>query len=307
MRFLLPVVLLLPAPAAKAASATAGAVILRHDQSARSAALGGGFCADDAGVDSFGGNPAGVAGAVRPELLSTFTSGVADDAFGFLGYAHPLKAGVVSAGLTYYDAGTVDVVSTDGASRAVSAERDYAGSAGWAMPLLGGVTAGAGAKYYKFTLGQAASASGFAADFGAQWETPAPGLRVGAAVQNVGRAARYESASDPLPLTGRAGAYWAGKFALGNENSLTAGRAALGVDAVRVLGERVAPVVGGEFAVAFGPSTEVALRSSYTFNRAADGLAFGVGVREGRFTADYALVSKRDLGNVQDVSLRVRF
>lgn len=128
MRLALAAALLLAAPAARAASAATGAVVLRHAQSARAAALGGGLCAEDSGVEALGVNPAGAAGAARPELLSAFTSGVADDSYGFLGYAHPLKRGVAAAGLTYYDAGSVNVVSPSGASRSVSAERDYAGS-----------------------------------------------------------------------------------------------------------------------------------------------------------------------------------
>lgn len=307
MRLALAAALLLTATAARAATAATGAVLLRHAQSARAAGLGGGLCADDSGVEALGVNPAGAAGATRPELLSTFTSGVADDAYGFFGYAHPLKGGVATAGLTYYDAGTVELVSPSGAAQSVSAERDYAGSVGWAMPLFGGLTAGATGKFYKSTLAQSASASGFAADLGAQWATPLSGLRLGAALLNAGPGVKYETATDPLPLTGRAGAAWTAALARSSSNDLTSAAVTLGADAVKTRDESTAGVAAAEFVLSFGPATAVSLRGAYAFGASADGLNFGAGVREGRFTADYAIVSKRDLGNVQNVSLRVRF
>jgi len=308
MRAALAAALLALASRAGAASSATGGVLLRHPLSARAAALGSALAALDAGTDSLGVNPAGVAALPRPELLSTFASGVADDSFGFLGYAHPLGLGVASAGLTYYDAGSVDLVSAGGATSRVSAENDYVGSLSWAMPLFGGLSAGATAKYYRFTLAQSASATGFAGDAGVQWATPVRGLRLGAAVQNAGPGVKYESASDPLPLTGRAGAAWTLVLSNAVEEAYVTGSAlTLSADAVKVRGEGAAPVAAGEFALSFGPATSVAVRTSYTMNQSADGVAFGVGVREGRFAADYAFVTKRDLGNVQDVSLRVRF
>ncbi len=308
MRLLLAAVLLTTAAAARAASSTTGGAVLRHPQSARAAGMGQALTSVDAGTDALGVNPAGATGVTRPELLSTFASGVADDTFGVFAYAHPFASGVASAGLTYYDAGKVDLVSAGGATNSVSAESDYVGSLGWAMPLFAGLTVGAEAKYYRFTLAQTASATGFSADLGAQWRTPVRGVRLGASVQNAGSGVRYESASDPLPLTGRAGASWSAELTRAQPDSALTGTAlTLTADAVKVRDEPVAPVAGGEFTLTFGPSTAVALRTAYTFDQAADGVSFGVGVREGRFTADYALVTKRDLGNVQDVSLRVRF
>jgi hypothetical protein len=308
MRALLAASLLGLTTAASAATALTGATVLRHPLSARAAGMGEALTAVDAGTDSLGVNPAGASTLTRPEVLSTFASGVADDTFGFLGYAHPLPHGVALAGLTYYDAGKVDIVSPGGATSSVSAENDYVGALGYSTPLFAGLSAGFEAKYYRFTLAQAATASGFAADFGAQWETPVPGVRLGAALQNAGAGVKYEAASDPLPLTGRAGVAWSAVLSHANSDAALTGTAlTLSADAVQVRGEAVAPVAGGEFTLSFGQGTAVSVRTAYTFDQSADGVSFGVGVREGRFTADYALVAKRDLGNVQDVSLRVRF
>ena len=305
-------VLLALVPArALAASASNGAAVLRLPLSARAAALGGALTAVDGGLDSLGVNPAGAAAPKRPELMTSYFTGIADDSFGFLGYAHPLKAGTALLGFSYYDAGTVGIVNLDGSQQTVVAERDYIGMAGWAMPLGGGVSVGVLGKAYKFTLAQSASASGFAGDAGARWATPLRGLSLGAAVQNAGPNVKYEAAGDPLPLTTRAGAAWTYENRISGDlrsASYSGVTATLSADAVKVRNETTTAQAGGECSVLIGQETAVAVRLGNQFNSASDGgLSFGVGLREGRFTGDYALTSRGANGNVQTFSFGVRF
>jgi hypothetical protein len=306
----LAVLLALVPGRAFAASASDGATVLRLPLSARAAALGGALTAVDGGLDSLGINPAGAAAARRPEFLTSFFTGIADDSFGFFGYAHPLKAGTAFAGFSYYDAGTVGIVNLDGSQQTVVAERDYIGTAGWAMPLGGGVSVGALGKAYKFTLAQSASASGFAGDAGARWATPLRGLSLGAAVQNVGPNVKFEQTGDPLPLTARAGAAWTYETRPAAEDrSVYSGTSlTLTADAIQVRNESTTAAAGAECSIALGQETAVTVRLGNQFNSASDGgLAFGVGLREGRFTGDYALASRGAMGNVQTFSLGARF
>ncbi|HXT00167.1 MAG TPA: PorV/PorQ family protein [Elusimicrobiota bacterium] len=304
-------VLLALAPAgASAASASNGAAVLRLPLSARAAALGGGTSALAAGLDSFGVNPAGVAGGDGPELLTSYFTGAADDSFGFFGYARPTKAGTPMAGFAYYDAGNLPVVNLDGTTQNVTAERDYVASLGWALPLGGGVSVGAIGKGYKLTLAQSASAAGFAADFGARWATPVKGLSLGAALLNVGPDVKFEQSGDPLPRAARGGAAWT--FVNSTPSDFATEYSGIAVtfaaDAVSVRDEGVTAEAGAEAAVSIGKSAVVSLRLGNQFNSASDGgLSFGVGVREGRFSGDYALTSRGALGNVQDFSIGVRF
>lgn len=305
-------VLLVLAPAAASASASAsnGAAVLRLPLSARAAALGGGTSALAAGLDSFGVNPAGVAGGERPELLTSYFTGAADDSFGFFGYAHPTKLGTPMAGLSYYDAGNLAVVNLDGTTQNVTAERDYVASLGWALPLGSGLSVGAIGKGYKLTLAQSASASGFAADFGARWKTPLRGLSLGAALLNAGPDVKFEQSGDPLPRTARGGAAWTFVDNTGSDFATEYSGIAvtLTADAVSVRDEGITAEAGGEAAVSIGKKTIVSLRLGNQFNSASDGgLSFGVGLVEGRFRGDYALTSRGALGNVQDFSIGVRF
>ena len=307
---LLAALLALAPSAACAASAANGAAVLRLPLSARAAALGGARTAIGGGLDSFGANPAGVAAAERPELLTSFFTGAADDSFGFFGYSHPTKAGTALAGFSYYDAGTIPIVNLDGSQQTVAAERDYVGSLGWALPLGGGVYAGVLGKAYKLTLAQSASASGFAGDVGVRWATPLRGLSFGAALQNLGPDVKFEQSGDPLPRTTRGGAAW--NFVDRTPSEFAADYSGISVtltaDAVSVRSEPITAEAGGECAVSIGKRTTVSLRVGNQFNSASDGgLSFGVGMREGRFTGDYALTSRGALGNAQNFSIGVRF
>ena len=306
----LAVLLALPPAGAFAAAASNGAAVLRLPLSARAAALGEALTAVGGGLDSLGVNPAGVASAKRPELLASFFTGAAEDSFGFLGYAQPLRLGTAFAGVSYYDAGSVGIVNLDGSQQTVAAERDAVGMAGWAAALGGGVSVGALGKAYRFTLAQSASASGFAGDAGARWETPLRGLSLAAAVQNLGPSVKFEASGDPLPFARRAGAAWtyethppAGDLSAYSGTSVT-----LTADAIAVRNEPIAAAAGGECSVAIGQQTAVTVRLGNRFRSASDGgLSLGFGLREGRFVGDYAITARGALGNVQDFSLGVRF
>jgi hypothetical protein len=298
------------ASAAPAAAATSAAT-LRRPISARASAMGEAYGPVAGGLSSLGTNPAGLSAAAAPEAATTFTSGVADDAFGAISYAHPVPRGAAAAGLLYYDAGTVEIVPSAGARRTVSAQRDFVGLFGWGLPVAGGLSVGALAKPYRFELAEQFRSSGLAADLGAQWKTPLRGLTLGAAAQNLGRGVRFDRETDPLPMTLRGGASWTWLSAPAKPGSaetyVSGSRLLLVAEAIKVRDESVVAATGLEFALDFGPATSIGLRGGWRANSGADGVNLGAGLREGRYTLDYALADKRALGQVHHVTLSVRF
>lgn len=296
------------APAARAAM-QAGAAVLRLPVSADVAAMGGAYTGVDGGISSLGVNPAGVAAATAPELETSFHSGILADQYGFLGYAQPLKYGVPFLGLSYYNAGTVGLNFSSGQQSTVVAEQDEIAMLGWAMPLGDGVTAGVMAKAFRLNLAQQAGATGFAGDAGVQWATPIEGLRLGAAVQNAGTGVKFESATDPLPMTERAGAAYEAAWRPGNGASYyTALRLTGAVDEVKTVGEAAYPAVGTELAVDIGKSGRIAVRAGWSFDtQAATSLSYGLGLSEGRFTLSYAQAGAGELGTVEYGSFGIRF
>ncbi|MBI4371587.1 MAG: PorV/PorQ family protein [Elusimicrobia bacterium] len=304
---LLPVLLL--APVAARAAAAAGAATLRQPVSARAVALGEACAAVAGGAETLGSNPAGAARAARPGLTTAFTSGAADDSFGFVGWAAPTRRGALLAGAAYYDAGSVALNFAGGGAQTVAAERDGVILAGWALPLDWGLSAGALAKAYRFELAERAVAAGWAADAGLQWTAPAAGLSLGAAVQNLGPDAKFEVEGDPLPLTARGGAAWtlAGSPDNPRLSYYSAARLMLTADAVKVRDERPHAAAGAEFSLDFGPASSAAVRLGWTFNRDSSDASFGLGLREGRWSLDYALARRGELGGAHHVSLGMSF
>ena len=298
------VLALIPPPAFAAGSPT-----LRRALSVRSAALADAYAAVPGGLSSLGTNPAGLAAGRSSELGTTFASGVLDDTFGFIGFSQPLPVGTAAVGLSYYDAGKVDLHFTGGASETRTAQRDFVGHLAWGVPLPGGLSIGANAKYYRFELAQEARAAGAAADAGAQWRTPIKGLSIGAALQNLGPGVKFEQESDPLPLTTRGGVSWAwqSREAKETESYLSVTRLLTVAEAIKVRDEAMIGGLGVELAMDFGPVTSIALRAGWRLNSDNNRLTFGVGVREGRFTLDYALSEKRTLGQTHHAGFGVRF
>lgn len=298
------------APAASAA----GSPTLRRELSVRAAAMADAYAAVPGGLSSLSTNPAGLAAARRPRLETTFTSGVLDDSFGFLGWAQPLPLGTAAAGLSYYDAGKVDLRSANGTIDTRTAQRDFVGHLAWGLPLPGGLSLGATGKYFRFELAQEARAAGFAGDAGAQWRTPLKGLTLGAAIQNAGPGVAFEVDRDPLPLTTRGGASWSWESVPGpavtdpdSLSALTGTRFLASAEAIQVRDEDVLGALGAELAMTFGATTSIALRAGWRLNSDTARLTVGVGMTEGRFTLDYAMAEKRSLGQTHHAGLGVRF
>ena len=292
-----------------ASDAGAALSTLRKPLSARASSLGEAYAAVPGGVSSLGTNPAGLAAAKRPQLETNFQSGVLDDTFGFFGWGQPLPLGTAAAGLSYYDGGKVELVFPGGRTEARQAARDFVGHLAWAVSLPWGISAGAMGKFFTFELAEEAKASGAALDAGAQWATPLKGLTLGGAMQNAGPGVAFERDRDPLPLTLRGGAsyQWVGATSPDTEIAAPSTiRALTTAEAIKTRDERVVGAAGAEIGMDFGLLT-LSLRGGFRFNTNSDGPTFGLGMRERRFTLDYALGDKRGLGHVHNASFGVRF
>jgi len=285
-----------------------GAVTLARPLGARAPGLAGAFSAVPAGLDSLSYNPAALAPMDRGAVMTDYTHGIVDDSFGFLGAAQPLtKSVTLTAGLAYYDAGSITLNPTGGAQQTVSVERDWYGLVGGAVELPGRLSVGALAKYYRFTLAEAATARGEAFDAGALWRSPVRGLSFGAAMQNAGPDVKFEQQGDPLPLTLRAGAaYEFGIDANLDEARIGFDRFLVTADAVKARDERATAAAGVEMRMPLGGADYGALRGGYAFNNEADSVSLGLGLRQGRFLFDYALGIKRVIGVEHHFSFGIR-
>ena len=301
--------LLLAFAAFAGADGGSGATTLKRPLGARGVSMAGAFSAVKGGLDSLTYNPAGLAFMNEREARTDYTHGIIDDKFTFLGYGQPLKDAGLAAGLAYYDAGTVTLKYSSGGSETRRIQQDWVGHLGGGA-RFGSLALGAVGRVYRLTLVQEFKATGAALDAGALWSTPLAGLSLSAAMQNAGPGVKFDRESDPLPLTFRAGAAY--ELATERQQRFDEGESAfqrivLAGDVIKERDEKIAAAAGLELQMPFGARGYGALRTGYVFNRDLDAFSIGLGMREGRFVADYALGVKKALGNDHHISLGVRF
>ncbi|MBI4347313.1 MAG: PorV/PorQ family protein [Elusimicrobia bacterium] len=288
-------VLLAAAPAGAEPGRTAAA-FLQRPLSAAQAAMGSTGAALYGRAASVEYNPAANAFLGSREATASFLAAPAGGQFGLLAYGHPSPFGTLTGSLSYFNAGSVELSLTGGERRTVTAEEDLAAGAAYSVSPLPGLALGAGVRWLRLALAETARADAALADLGALWRGPGEwaGLSAGAALQNLGSDIAFESAGDPPPRTVRYGVAWqTGVFSSrrvdpGGEIPIDA---TLAADMVEVLREARSPRVGLELGLHPELMGRVALRFGWVFNRPAENLTVGFGVRRGRFLIDYALGS----------------
>lgn len=288
---------------AQAQAGLTGATTLRRPLSARSVAMADAFTAVSGGLASQGNNPAGLTGLKKPELRTTYTHGIIDDKFTFLSYGHPVGDLAMTAGLMYYDGGSIHLNLSDGTREKRKAAQDFVGVFGLAY-ALGPVSVGGQFKAMRMTLGESATATGGAADAGAQWRTPLAGLSLGASIINMGPDVKYENEGDPLPLTTRGGAAYT--FVMSHE-TFAFSEFTVAADVVKTRDEETTGSAGLEMCMNIYEQSRLWLRFGTLFNREAGAFATGLGVREGRFSLDYAMGIMRRLSSVHHLTFGISF
>ncbi len=304
LRDLFAVALLACAFDAFEVSAEETAQFLEVGVGARAVSMGGAFTALADDPEALAWNPAGLASA-RRELSATHADLTGGARYEFLGIAQPTRFGTLGAAGGYLMHGSLDGRDASGKPTGSFSAADSV------------VTLGLGAKAGGLRLGGALksvesriagySASGYAADFGAQTELGlrGPGVAsVGAALQNVGPGMRFLDQTEPLPLTA----------ALGFAYRLPLGVTLAADFKERVHGRSSEIDVGTEYAL----FSSFSLRAGYASSRATpaapgtsaaplSGLGAGFGVRSHGYSLDYSMSPFGALGNVQRFSLGARF
>lgn len=300
----------LPRPSRAEPGLTAAA-FLQRTVGARSAGMGSAFAAVPGSMDSLQYNPAGLATLHKGSLSSTYINGFGGTDLGSVAYGHPFRWGTLAAGALYYNAGAIDLNLSDGTRGRVTAEEDMAWTLSYAATPIPRLDVGATYRFLRMELAETARATSSQGDFGAIWRTPLGGLSLGAAYQYLGPDIRFEDAGDPPPKTFRYGASY--RFPALDPSrvdpsvDLQAFDMTLAADMVQTLHEKASPRAGAEFGLQPALMTRAALRFGWVFGRDAESFSFGVGLRQGRFSLDYAFGGTRALGNLQQVTLGFSF
>lgn len=265
---------------------------------ARALGMGGAYTvlADDA--NSLYWNPAGLSKLEKREFTASHAELFESTRLDFLAYAHPTSQGTFAAGLTYLSQSTIEGRDSLGRPTAGFDAADAALSLGYARKLEA-ADLGATFKYLRSHIGSS-EAQGAALDIGAKRAFDRVSL--GAALRNLGPGLKFQDQRNDLPLRLAVGAAY--KFAGGHAAAaeLVNGPRGAGTDAS----------FGGEFQAVkslylrAGYTTQTAITGGSGFD-AARGLTMGLGLRNEKWSLDYAVLPAGELGRSHRFSLAARW
>lgn len=242
-------------------------------------------------------NPAGLSRVTRRELGATHTQWLQETKFDFLGFAQPTTFGTLGLGLSRLASGSFDGRGGDREASGNFEASDTAYTLGLSRTITHASSLGVNVKYLESRIG-AYSASAVAFDLGATHKLSQT-VSLGASVLNLGQGMRFLDQTDPLPLT----------VAVGGAVKLISSMN-LALDIAQDVHNRKTDVrVGTEYAVL----GSLSFRTGYVASAASrsgnplGNFGAGFGLKLGRYQTEYAFSPFGELGNVQRISLGMKF
>ncbi|MEW6516768.1 MAG: PorV/PorQ family protein [candidate division FCPU426 bacterium] len=276
--------------------AVTGAEFLRLEVPAARGALAAG-AADTGGSELMLRNPAGILGQAHPGLAFTHFSAWGDFSYEQLEGAYPGLWGGTGGARIFY-AGSHDLVALDdqGLESGSVAYHDLLLHVAYARPLGENVHAGLALKGFESQL-QNYHSLGCALDAGVRYQTPWPGLALGASLLNLGGRSAFLSEADSLPLQAAAG---------------LAMRAESGVHGFKFLADYSQVLVSAESGLAglgmeYSLLNSAFLRLGYRLNQDSGRLSAGAGLRAYGLGLDYAYQPFSELGLTHRLTLSYVF
>ncbi|MGH7496462.1 MAG: PorV/PorQ family protein [bacterium] len=274
-----------------------GLAFLKIGVGSRAAALGEAYTALADEPAAIYWNPAGLSSASGTQLAFTHLSWLENINHDFIAVSFPGFGGKLGLAFTMQSIPDIELRDKPSAVPVSTLDaRDLALALAYARPLNPRLDVGLSVKYLYEKI-YLESASGFALDFGANWQTPIPNLRLGASLQNIGSMAALVNESITLPSLLRVG----GAFGYPNRAGFTIATLAL---------DHLTYFQGGSYSsagVEISPLKEIALRAGFQFNRENRGMSAGFGTSLSRYQLDYGYAAfGEELGQTHRFSLGIR-
>jgi len=287
---------------------TSGAVFLKIGSGARPSSLGDAYTSVSGDVNSLFHNPAGLSSAKNFEFTAqygTYFQSILHNALAF-SYRLSDKAGVIGVGVINLSVDKIDKRTSDTAIPDTTfSAGDYAYIISYARQLWEKVSLGVNAKYIYSKIDDK-TAGAFAGDIGviAQPTVFTKSISVGIAAQNLGQEIKFDTESDPLPFTIKAGI--SSRFI--NEKLL------ISLDTIAPRDNSISFAVGAEYTQPVASVLNVSARAGYRTSSNEEkleglaGLTAGAGiVFKGQYLFDFAWIPYGILGDTFRYSLSVRF
>ena len=266
--------------------ATTGANFLKIGVGARATAMGGAFTAISDDGTALYWNPAGLAQIERTELSTMYNMHFVEIKQGYLSLAFPLLGGMTGVGVNYVDMGTMEGRDVEGNPTGEFGASDIQASLAYANKVSPKLMLGISAGMLQDTIADD-KITAYSGNVGLLFKAT-ESTSVSLVCQNIGS----KLGEDPLPLTYRGGV----AVRLKSIN--------IEADVVKAIDDDMYYCAGLEWWI----GNVLALRAGYrTGQDTGSGISYGAGFKIGKISLDYAHVPYGDLGNIQRISLGIKF
>jgi long-subunit fatty acid transport protein len=285
---------------------TTAAVFLKLEQGARPIAMGGAFvgAADD--VNAVMWNPAGLSQLPSFQVTLMHTLWFASIFYDYLAAAYPVgEIGTFGVGIVYVNSGEIKAWDELGAPLPSFTASDLGINLAYGTVINKELSLGVTIKMFNESI-SSSGAFGFAADLGAIYKTPLPGLQAGLVFQNLGPKFGFGEAF-LLPIDAKIGVSYTGVKNL-----------MLNLDYIQPIETRGIIAVGMEYWY----KDLLVLRMGYQYQGAIDpndlydyvaspgvlaGFVAGAGIKLDMYEVDYAYRQYGVLDSTHRIGLTVKF
>jgi len=265
---------------------TTGANFLKIGVGARATAMGEALTALADDATALYWNPAGLAQLRERELSTMYNMHFQEIKQGYVSLAFPLSKGTVGLGVNYVDMGEIEGRDEYGNPTGNFGASDIQSLLGYANKISPKLMLGISAGMLQDTIA-GDKKTAYLCSGGILFK-PTELISIGLACQNIGS----KLGEDPLPLTIRGGI-------AARLKSIS-----LEADIVKPMDDDMYYCAGLEWWIA----NIVALRAGYRTGRdIGSGISAGLGLKISKINLDYAYVPYGDLGNIQRISLGIKF
>ena len=286
------------APArAGAATGETGFAFLKLGVGARAMGMGSAYVALADDPTAVYWNAAGLAAIPKTQVTAMHNEWIQDFRQEFVAVGAKAGPGSMGVGFSGFYADELERRDDTGVLLGHFGFNDIAITGAYAMPVAKGLDGGVALRFVREMIaGETATA--LTGDLGARYRLGDKGLSFGAAVQNLGGDAKFDSEEFPLPTTVRLGAAWARPIAAWN------GSGTLSAEYRKAKADDGRFHLGGELDY----RKLLKLRAGALFGYDDQDFSFGLGVAKDWFALDYALVPlSSDLGTTHFISITGTF
>ena len=293
--FIVPAVVMALAGYSAAGTGTAGAQFLNIVPSARASALGD-TAATITGAESLCINPAGLSKVEKTDINFSQVAGIESMSFSNFAAVKAFGFGNLGLGVSCLSVPEIKKYDNTGADTGDYAAADTAVTVGFAKTIEGNLSIGADIKAITCSIdGTSASSTGF--DLGVIMNINEDRFIAGASIQNAGTELKFVSEGSPLATTLKMGA----RYGL-LENNLY-----LSIDTNSNSSGR-SESLGAEYRLLIG-NIELYGRLGYNNKKTVNdtGVTAGIGVGNGKYLMDIALMPSAEFGTSTRISLGAKF